>query len=66
MLRLTVPIVPIAELALSHFPALLRFHAERRNRARFEPLQADLLACFIAESIGSFVDTGKGRVDFSQ
>ena len=66
MLWLTVPIFPIAELTLSQFPALLRFHAERRNRTRFEPLQADFLACFIAESIGSVVKTGEGRVDFSQ
>src|SRR6185437_15877460 len=49
--------------ALAPLVALLRFHRQRRDRARFETAQRDRLAGFLAVAVSAVVDAGERLVD---
>ena len=44
-------------------PALLRVEAERRNRARFEAIEADFLVGLFAITVAAFLDALQRLVD---
>ena len=53
----------IAHLLLAVLPALLRVETQRRDRARFEAIQADFLVGLLAEAVASFLDALERLVD---
>lgn len=61
-----VSIIPIAELALGQFAALLGLDAECRNGTGLESLEADFLASLIAEAIAAFLNAHKCGVNLAQ
>jgi hypothetical protein len=44
-------------------PALLRVEAQRRDRARLEPVEADFLVSLLAEAVAAFLDAFERLVD---
>ena len=53
----------VAINALAAFVALLRFDRQRRDRARFQPLDRDRLAGLLAIAVGAVFDALQRRVD---
>jgi hypothetical protein len=43
--------------------ALLRLHRQRRDRTRFQPLERDRLARFLAIAVGVVLDALQRRID---
>src|SRR5690606_42156318 len=60
---LAILILAVAELLLGELAALLCFDAKRRDRARFEPTQADLVAGLFAIPVAALVDAAQRGID---
>src|SRR5687767_3724287 len=56
----------VAHRALEPLVALLRLDAERRDRPRLEPADADGLAGLLAIAVGALFDAAQGRVDLGE
>src|SRR5437764_195634 len=55
----------VAHLLLAVLPAFLRVQAQRRDRTRFEALDADFLVGFLAEAVTAFLDALERLVDLA-
>src|SRR6185369_7843745 len=60
-----VAVVPVAVLLFTALATLLRFEAQRRHRAGFEALHADLLAGFEAVAVAAVFDAPERLVDLA-
>src|SRR5689334_11270233 len=63
--RLPIAIIAVAVLTLAAFTTFLRFDGERRDRARFEALHADLLAGLEAVAVRAVFDALQRLVDLA-
>src|SRR5690606_15086761 len=63
---LAVLILAVAELPLGELATLLRLDAQRRDRPRFEPAQADLVAGLLAVAVRAVLDPLQRSVDLLQ